>query len=120
MQFDAPETADALFSLNAPEEADSFEFGVIGLNEDDEVVVYNTAESKFAGLPMDSVLGKDFFTEVAPCMNNYMVAQRMEDEAAVDDVIDYVLTLKMKPTNVKLRILKRDDEDLRFILVHPS
>ena len=39
-------------------------------------------------------------------MNNYLVAQRFIDEPEIDDTIDFVLTLRMRPTPVKLRLLK--------------
>ena len=45
------------------------------------------------------MLGRPLFTQVAPCLNNFMVAQRFEDAAdegsELDDTIDYVLTLRM-------------------------
>ena len=70
---------------------------------------YNAFESKAAGLSLQRVIGNDLFTVVAPCMNNYLVAQRFEDAAEggsrLDATIDYVLTLRMRPTKVKLRLL---------------
>lgn len=117
MRFDAPEMADVLFAATDATALDELPFGVIGIDEDDEVVVYNQAERDFAGLSLEAVIGKDLFAEVAPCMNNFMVAQRLDDEAAMDETIDYVLTLKMKPTNVKLRMIKSAEHDTRFILV---
>ena len=50
-------------------------------------------------------------------MNNFMVAQRFEDEAEIDDVIDYVLTLRMRPTPVRLRLLKSAAASRRYILI---
>ncbi|OYW26611.1 MAG: phosphonate transporter, partial [Methyloversatilis sp. 12-65-5] len=59
---------------------------------------------------------------VAPCMNNFMIAQRFDDAqqdgSALDDTIDYVLTLRMRPVKVKLRLLARPGSDLRYVLVH--
>lgn len=92
-------------------------FGTIGFGPDGKVISYSAAESRMAGLSPDRVLGKHIFTAVAPCMNNFLVAQRFEDEAELDAAIDYVLTLRMRPTPVKLRLLKATDIDRRFILV---
>ena len=54
-------------------------------------------------------------------MNNFMVAQRFEDaatnQATLDDTIDYVLTLRMRPTKVRLRLLAGPKQPYRFILV---
>jgi len=90
-------------------ELDTLEFGVIGIDADGAVRRYNAFESKVAGLAPARVLGHPLFTVVAPCMNNFMVAQRFEEArdagAALDAVIDYVLTLRMRPVKVKLRLL---------------
>lgn len=91
------------------DELDALDFGVIGLDGEGRVVRYNAFESQAAGLSPARVLGQPLFTTVAPCMNNFMVAQRFEDAAesaqALDLTIDYVLTLRMRPVKVKLRLL---------------
>jgi photoactive yellow protein len=88
------------------QEIDDLPFGVVGLSRDGLVEVYNATESKLAGLPAKSVLGTHFFLSTAQCMNNYMVAQRLEDEAELDAIIDYVLTFRMRPTPVRIRLLR--------------
>ena len=50
-------------------------------------------------------------------MNNFMVAQRFQDEAYLDVVIDYVLTLRMRPTPVRLRLLKSPAVGRCYILI---
>lgn len=95
-------------------------FGIIGFGHDGIVDLYNAAESRMAGLSPDKVVGKHFFGTVAPCMNNYLVAQRFEDEQSLDVEIDYVLTPRMRPTPVKLRLLKAADADRRYVLVQRS
>jgi photoactive yellow protein len=98
---------------------DSLEFGVIRMNSAGEVVYYNTAESKISGLSPEQVLGKRFFEEVGLCMHNYMVGHRFDDAGDVDELVDYVLTLKMAPTPVTLRILKTSTAHYRYLLVRP-
>ena len=96
---------------------DTLPFGVVGLSPGSMVEVYNATESKLAGLPQDSVLGTHYFAVTAQCMNNFMVAQRLDDEAEIDATIDYVLTLRMRPTPVRLRLLKAAGVERRFILI---
>ena len=96
---------------------DELPFGVIGLSSDGVVEVYNTTESKLAGLPAEKVLGGDFFGNIAQCMNNFLVAQRFIDEPEIDATIDFVLTLRMRPTPVKLRLLQSRAAALHFILI---
>jgi hypothetical protein len=54
-------------------------------------------------------------------MNNFMVAQRFEDAvddaSSLDDTIDYVLTLRMRPVKVKLRLLADPGSAMRYVLV---
>jgi photoactive yellow protein len=102
-------------------ELDTLDFGVIGFDQDGIVRVYNELESRMAGLSLERVLGHSLFTVVAPCMNNFMVAQCFEDAAinasALDTTIDYVLTLRMRPVKVKLRLLASPGGGLRYVLV---
>ena len=102
-------------------ELDALDFGVIGFDAETVVRTYNTFESKCSGLSVDRVKGQSMFTVVAPCMNNYLVAQRFDDAAtsggALDATIDYVLTLRMRPVKVKLRLLAEPGAAMRFVLV---
>ena len=116
MNFAEPNVLHALETARA-EELDGLSFGIIGLAPTGEVEVYNETEAQLAGLGRTSVLGRHFFTAVAPCMNNFMVAQRFEDEAALDETIDYVLTFRMRPKRVKLRLLKAPQAKHHYILV---
>ena len=94
---------------------------MIGIDAAGVVQRYNSAESTLAGLAKPRVLGHPLFTAVAPCMNNFMVAQRFEDAAAaaqaLDVTLDYVLTLRMRPIKVRLRLLAEPGAALRFVLV---
>ena len=55
-------------------------------------------------------------------MNNFLVAQRFEDALAesvkLDETINYVLTLRMRPVKVQLRLLSAPDSGMRYVLVH--
>jgi len=85
------------------------------------VQAYNRYESHAAGLSTARVQGQSLFAVVAPCMNNFMVAQRFEDAAAaaqpLDEIVDYVLTLRMRPVKVRLRLLAAPGAPLRYVLV---
>jgi photoactive yellow protein len=116
-QPDLPLTIDRL----SEDELDQLDFGVIGIDGDCVVHLYNETESKFAGLSRDRVIGNHLFNVVAPCMNNFMVAQRLHDAhetgIALDESLDYVFTLRMRPVKVKLRILAAPALKYRYVLV---
>ena len=121
LQFDQPDIF-ATLDAHAETDLDALDFGVIGIDAAGLVRRYNRYESQLAGLSPDRVLGTSLFTTVAPCMNNFLVAQRFEDAAAVgaalDATIDYVFTLRMRPTKVKLRLLVQPGSALSYILVN--
>ena len=118
--FDQPDLAARLGELSDAE-LDDLDFGVIGIDADGVVRRYNAFESRLAGLSPQRVLGHALFTTVAPCMNNFLVAQRFDDAeaggTALDATIDYVLTLRMRPLKVKLRLLAEPGAVLRHVLV---
>jgi photoactive yellow protein len=120
LSFDQADLAQRLGAASA-EDLDAADFGIIGFDADTVVRQYNRFESEAAGLSPSSVLGLPLFTTVAPCMNNFMVAQRFEDAAAdgsvLDDTISYVLTLRMKPVKVLLRLLAQPGAPTRYVLV---
>ena len=121
--FDSPGLVERLDILTDGE-LDELDFGVIGFDAGGVVRRYNTFESRAAGLSSPRVVGHALFTVVAPCMNNYLVAQRFEDAAAegseLDATIDYVLTLRMRPVKVRLRLLAASAADHRYVLVQRS
>ncbi|MGI3902790.1 MAG: phosphonate transporter [Janthinobacterium lividum] len=100
-----------------PAEIDALPFGVVGMVADGTVVVYNITESNMAGIARESVMGTHFMSEIGQCMNNFMVAQRFEDETELDEELDYVLTLRMRPTPVRLRLLKTLTIARHYILI---
>jgi photoactive yellow protein len=46
---------------------DGLPFGAILIDEEGKIIFYNEREEQLAGHRRESVLGKNFFTEVAPC-----------------------------------------------------
>ena len=117
-------TAEAFDSIN-PELLDlandifldNLSFGVVGLSTSGIAEIYNATEARYAGMQRKNVVGQPFFLMAGVCMNNFLVAQRFEDEEAIDAIMNYVLTFRMRPTPVKLRLLKRPDLARRYLLI---
>lgn len=116
--FDEPGLLDR---LEMADEAtlNELPFGVVAMEDNGVVAVYNAAESRLSGLSPHKVAGRHFFSAVAPCTNNFMVAHRFETEAELDATINYVFTLKMQPTKVRLRLLKQPLRRWMYLLVDP-
>jgi len=117
------EDSNLLSTLHALDDSqlDQLDFGVIAFDGDIVVKRYNLNESQATGVKPDRVIEMQLFTEVAQCMNNYLVAQKFLDaqEAAcpLDQTMDYVLTWRMRPTPVKLRLLSAPDIGLQYLLL---
>ena len=120
LSFDQADLIGPLLALDAAA-LDTVQFGVIGFDSESTVQRYNRWESQAAGLRLNQALGLNLFDVVAQCMNNYLVAQRFEDATRagepLDATIDYVLTLRMRPQRVKLRLLSAPGAALRFVCI---
>ena len=119
INFDSP-NALAWLEAASTQELDTLPFGAIRMAPGGLVTAYNTWESSMAGLSKERVLQRSFFADVAPCMNNYLVAERFHSEPALDVLLDYIFTLRMTPTPVKLRLLKSPAVQHMYLLVSRS
>lgn len=116
LRFEEP-SVHARLSSASRESKDAAGFGIIQLSAEGDVTFYNRHESLQSGLSVEKVVGRSFFTEVAPCMNNFMVAHKFSQPAELDEVLDYVFTLRLRPTKVKLRLLMSAQLPERYVLV---
>ena len=88
-------------------EADNAAFGVIKVDVDGKILLYNQYESNLAGVPIEKAEGRNFFTDIAVCTNNRIFFGRFKEGIAqgnLDLVFNYVFTYKMKPTNVIIHL----------------
>lgn len=65
-----------------PAQLDELPFGAIRLDATGKIRGFNRFESRLSGLDPASVIGKNFFTEVAPCTNVQGFAGRFRDGVA--------------------------------------
>lgn len=114
MKFDDPKILDQLSSAE-DEHLDAAPFGIVRMDHDGKILAYSSGLTAFTDITKTESLGKHFFTEIAPCTNNFMVSQRYSDSEALDEEMDYTFTLKMAPTPVRLRMLK--DDTSQYLLV---
>src|SRR5919198_5488368 len=57
-----PETPEIDFAT-----LDLLPYGIIVVDERGEIIYYNAREEEIAGRRREKIIGKNFFTEVAPC-----------------------------------------------------
>ncbi|MCU0825170.1 MAG: photoactive yellow protein [Leptospira sp.] len=103
-----------------PEELDLLDFGVISLDDKGIIKTFNEYEGKKAGVDAKSAIGKNFFTEIAPCTNNqifYGAFKQGVDERKMDMIFPYTFTYKMKPTPVKIHLYRGPARPTNWIFV---
>ena len=121
--FEAPDLLN-WFSQADDGHLDHLNFGVIAFDAEQVVRRYSRMEAEMAGFSQAGALGQKVFVELAPCMNNFMVAGRFEEAGAsgqsIDETLPYVLTFRMRPTRVRLRLLGPAASGLRYIAIDRS
>ena len=101
-------------------ELDRLPFGAIQLDAEGNVLKYNRTESSISGLRPGEVIGKNFFTEVAPCTNVREFAGRFREGFAKKDlnaVFPYRFNFKMDPTNVWVRLFYSASTESAWVFV---
>ncbi len=64
------------------EELDGLPIGAIRLDVGGKILAFNRTESALSGFAKEAVLGRNFFTEIAPCTNVQRFAGRFRDGVA--------------------------------------
>ena len=120
MDFTSPDLLNWL-QFAKDDAIDALPFGVIAMDADGQTCVYSDYESRQSQLARNEVLNRRFFEQIAPCMNNLMVAGRFADarnsSAPLDAVIDYVIAFRAKVVQAKLRLLYSPGMSLHYLLI---
>ncbi len=105
----APEVDDVLEVVDAmtPGELDGLPYGVIQLDRTGRILKYNAVESRLASLAPEDAIGKQFFTEVAPCTRVQEFYGRFK-EGVIREMLDTSFTFhfafKQFPRDVTVRL----------------
>jgi photoactive yellow protein len=89
------------------DEIDGLPFGAIQLDTDGKILKYNMYEAGMAGLDRGSVIGKNFFSEVAPCtavQEFYGRFQRGVRMRVLHEKFRYHFAFRHKPIDVTITL----------------
>lgn len=95
-------------------------FGAIKLDKDGNILVYNEAEGAITGRDPKAVVGKNFFTEVAPCTNQPQFQGAFAKgvtEGNLNTMFEYVFDYEMSPTKVKVHMKESLSKDGYWVFV---
>jgi photoactive yellow protein len=101
------------------EELDNAPFGIIKVDDEGTVEFFNQYEADLSGMDPDDVVGRNFFTQVAPCTNNRLFRGRFKKgvrRGDLDETFTYTYTYKMRPTLVDVHLF-RDEKGNNWITV---
>jgi len=110
---------DTKLGQAAPEDLNRADFGVIKIDDDGEILFFNKYESDLSGVAPEEAVGKNFFTEIAPCTNNRLFRGRFKKglrKNDLDETFTYTYTYRMQPTLVTIH-LYRDSRGANWIMV---
>jgi photoactive yellow protein len=100
---------DNVLGKLAEKDFDKLAFGAIELDATGTVLKYNSAEGAITGRDPKSVIGKNFFRDVAPCTATPKFKGVFESGVKNNDlntIFEYVFDYQMTPTKVRVHMKK--------------
>ncbi|QDV06144.1 Photoactive yellow protein [Planctomycetes bacterium Poly30] len=120
--FCDPSLAQSIPTMS-PAGIDGLDFGVVKVDDEGSIQLYNKYESELGGRTPASVAGKNFFTEVAVCTNNALfrgIFKEGVEAGTLNHLFPYTFTYKMSPTPVKVHLYRDAASKTNWIFVKKS
>ena len=105
-----PTTTEVLDAVDrmTPEELDHVPYGMIQLDATGRILNNNAVESKLASLSREAAIGKQFFTEIAPCTKVQDFYGRFKEgviRESLDTTFRFHFAFKQHPRDVTVRLI---------------
>ena len=104
------------------EELDKLPFGAIQLDPQGKVKNFNMYESQLSHLPKSTVIGRDFFREVAPCTDVKEFRGRFQEgveKKFLHAKFNYHFAFKQDPRDVSVTLFYSDITSSVWVFVQP-
>lgn len=105
------------------QELDGLPFGAIRLDKDGKILSFNMTESKLTGRDPKRVIGRNFFTEVAPCTNVQDFAGRFREGVAREElhiIFPYRFDFQMAPRDVTVTLFYSKQTSTAWVFVRDN
>lgn len=102
---------------------DALPFGAIRLDKDGKILNYNLTEAALTGRQKEKVVGRNFFTEVAPCTNVQTFAGRFREgmlKKELHAIFPYRFDFEMAPRDVTVTLFYSRQTDSAWVFVRES
>jgi photoactive yellow protein len=106
--FASVELLDQLDDLDATA-LDALDFGVVKVDDHGTIAITNRYEAELTAVSIERALGRNYFTDVAPCTNNrlfYGTFRKGIATGTMNLLFFYTFTFKMSPTEVKVHLFR--------------
>lgn len=113
---------ESVETMEAPE-LDRLPFGAIRLDRDGRILSFNDYEAKLTGRDPKVVVGKNFFTEVAPCTNVQAFEGRFREGVSKEElhaVFPYKFDFKMSPRDVTVTLFYSKQAKSAWVFVREN
>jgi photoactive yellow protein len=101
-------------------EISNLPYGGVELDRNGVILFYNQAEGEMCNRDPRSVIGKNFFREVAPCTNRPEFRGRFDEivnQGKSMAMFDYTFDYNMRPTRMSIQMKKSSQGDTVWIFV---
>lgn len=89
IDFEAGDLASRL-EMAGRAELDALPFGAVKISKQGRVLVFSAKEAELSGFRADKAAGRDWFADVAPCMDTPSFRGRLEEAAVLGPVDIYL------------------------------
>ncbi|HEV7990700.1 MAG TPA: photoactive yellow protein [Gemmatimonadaceae bacterium] len=106
VRFGKDDIANVIGAMSE-QEIDGLAFGAIQLDGKGTILSYNAAESGITGRDASTVIGKNFFRDVAPCTSTPSFEGVFRAGVTADNLntlFEYTFDYQMTPTKVKVHM----------------
>jgi photoactive yellow protein len=110
-------------SRMSEEQLDQLPFGAIRLDAAGNIKSFNMTESKLTGRDPKRVIGRNFFTDVAPCTNVQGFAGRFREGMEKKDlhaIFPYRFDFEMAPRDVTVTLFYSKQTETAWVFVREA
>ncbi len=90
-----------------PEEIDRLPFGAIQVDREGYILLYSATEGALTSRDPETMIGKNFFTDIAPCGQTdafYGRFRRGIEQGVLNTIFDYTFDDRMTPMKVRIHL----------------
>ncbi|GJE00956.1 Bacteriophytochrome [Methylobacterium isbiliense] len=117
-----PRAGTGILDTLTSRQIDGLAEGVVQVDSSGTILLYNVAESRFSGRAPERVLGRNFFSEIAPCTRVPDFYGRFREgvrRGLLDETFSFVYGFDPQPLRVRITLRRATAPDRYWIVTQP-